>query len=125
MACWTLFLCRVWRCELLSRFPIVPITVLIISFQPFDQSTPFVERDGYAWCVGCHTKRTAKRCLKCKRPVIDEVVVTALGREWHAACFVCAECGGDFGNEGRFFVREGGKGGMAVCEGCEGRRLKA
>lgn len=107
---------------------------------PFDASTPFVEKDGYAWCVSCHTRRTSSRCRGCKKPVLDEVTITALGGQWHSECFVCLECGGDFGDEGRFFVREieipltekekrrGLKPRMeerAVCRGCEERRLKA
>lgn len=55
---------------------------------PFDSSTPFVEKDGYAWCVGCHTNRYSSKCRKCRKPV-TETVVKALGHDWHAACFVC------------------------------------
>ncbi|SRR6266498_5629224 len=97
-----------------------------MHLQPFDQNTPFVEKDGYAWCVGCHTKRTASRCRGCKKLVIDDVIITALGGQWHAECFVCVECSGDFGDEGRFFIRVGADGKeVGVCEACEGRRLKA
>ncbi|EGP91756.1 uncharacterized protein MYCGRDRAFT_84295 [Zymoseptoria tritici IPO323] len=92
---------------------------------PFDHSTPFVEKDGYAWCVGCHAHRTAPKCGGCRKPVL-EVVVKALGRDWHEGCFCCGGCGGGFGEEGRFFLREeeGGREGV-VCVGCEERRLKA
>lgn len=55
---------------------------------PFDSSMPFVEKDGYAWCVGCHTNRYSSKCRKCKKPVTD-VVVKALGSDWHSECFVC------------------------------------
>lgn len=55
---------------------------------PFDARTPFVEKDGYAWCVGCHTNRYSSKCRKCKKPVTD-VVVKALGWDWHGNCFVC------------------------------------
>lgn len=55
---------------------------------PFDSSTPFVEKEGYAWCVGCHTNRYSTKCRKCRKPVID-TVVKALGAEWHVNCFVC------------------------------------
>lgn len=57
---------------------------------PFDAATPFVEREGYAWCVGCHTHRASPRCAGCRKPVVDEVVVAALGKSWHAGCFVCS-----------------------------------
>ncbi|OAX85344.1 hypothetical protein ACJ72_00273 [Emergomyces africanus] len=104
---------------------------------PFTSTTPFVEQAGYAWCVRCHSKRTASRCQGCKQPVLDDLVVTALGGQWHEKCFVCSECSGSFGPEGRFFVRQGeqkftrkgrpivGPIETAVCEACEGRRLKA
>jgi hypothetical protein len=55
---------------------------------PFDSSTPFVEKEGYAWCVGCHTNRYSTKCRKCKRSV-TETVVKALGWEWHVGCFCC------------------------------------
>jgi paxillin len=55
---------------------------------PFDSNSKFVEKDGYAWCVPCYTKRYSGRCKKCKRPV-TETVVKALGGEWHEECFVC------------------------------------
>ena len=32
---------------------------------PFDASTPFVEKDGYAWCCDCHTHRYSAKCRKC------------------------------------------------------------
>jgi hypothetical protein len=107
---------------------------------PFDSNTPFVEKDGYAYCVRCHTKRTSARCRECKQQILEEVTVEALGGKWHESCFKCFECEGDFGDGGRFFVRdvsveptdkEKRKGIMAkmeekaVCEGCEERRLKA
>lgn len=97
-----------------------------------------MEKDGYAWCVSCHTRRTASRCAGCKKPVVDNVAISALDAHWHADCFVCCECSGGFGEDGKFFVREvkeplGGRKrvgmyrtvGKAVCVECEGRRLKA
>lgn len=105
--------------------------------QPFNSQTPFVEKDGFAWCLQCHSRRTASRCLGCKQPVLDDVVITAIGGQWHDRCFVCHECGDGFGAEGRFFVREGepkrtakgriigGPVQLAICERCEGIRLRA
>ena len=55
---------------------------------PFDASTPFVEKDGFAWCVDCHSKRFSGKCAGCRKPVMD-VVVKALGKEWHERCFCC------------------------------------
>ncbi|KAJ5762365.1 uncharacterized protein N7511_005747 [Penicillium nucicola] len=104
---------------------------------PFSSTTPFVEKDGFAWCLQCHSRRTAPRCLGCKQHVMDEVVITAIGGQWHERCFNCHECGDGFGPEGRFFVREGepkrtakgriigGPVQLAICEGCEAIRLKA
>ncbi|KAI4127803.1 MAG: hypothetical protein LQ338_003032 [Usnochroma carphineum] len=111
---------------------------------PFDQKTPFVEKGGYAWCVGCHTNRFSGKCRGCKKPVVD-LVVRALGGEWHESCFCCKvrlpvslilasmhyesmlislkqECGGPF-EDGRFFTR--GDNEVPVCVKCEQRRLKA
>ncbi|KAJ5168290.1 uncharacterized protein N7482_003884 [Penicillium canariense] len=104
---------------------------------PFSSTTPFVEKDGFAWCLQCHSRRTAPRCLGCKQHVLDDMVITAIGGQWHERCFVCHECGDGFGAEGRFFVREGepkrtakgriigGPVQLAICERCEGIRLKA
>lgn len=55
---------------------------------PFSSSTPFVEKDGYAWCVGCHTNRFSAKCAGCRKPVV-ETVLKALGKEWHEGCFCC------------------------------------
>ncbi|KAF2159089.1 hypothetical protein M409DRAFT_71218 [Zasmidium cellare ATCC 36951] len=88
---------------------------------PFDSSMPFVEKDGYAWCVGCHTNRYSSKCRKCKKPVTD-VVVKALGTDWHSECFVCTECNGEF-VDGRYFLR--GESKDPVCVKCEEKRLKA
>ncbi|OCK77868.1 hypothetical protein K432DRAFT_384318 [Lepidopterella palustris CBS 459.81] len=88
---------------------------------PFDSNTPFVEKDGYAWCVNCHTNRYSTKCKKCRKPVTD-TVVKALGAEWHAQCFCCVECGGQF-DDGRYFLR--GNSQDPVCVKCEERRLKA
>ncbi|GKZ55226.1 hypothetical protein AnigIFM60653_007034 [Aspergillus niger] len=104
---------------------------------PFNADTPFVEKDGFAWCLQCHSRRTAPRCLGCKKPVLEDVVISAVGGQWHDECFVCHECGDGFGPDGRYFVREGeprrtakgriigGPVQLAVCERCEGIRLKA
>lgn len=107
--------------------------------KPFDSSTPFVEKDGYAWCLGCHTHRYSPKCKKCRKP-ITEIVVNALGYDWHGDCFCCSvcirlqlyahgimlifvqECGGGF-DDGQYFLR--GASTDPVCVRCEDRRLKA
>ncbi|KAF2131431.1 hypothetical protein P153DRAFT_311796 [Dothidotthia symphoricarpi CBS 119687] len=88
---------------------------------PFDSSTPFVEKEGYAWCVGCHTNRYSTKCKGCRKPVTD-TVVKALGAEWHIGCFCCVICSGPF-DDGRYFLR--GESQDPVCVKCEERRLKA
>ncbi|KAJ4314824.1 hypothetical protein N0V94_006265 [Neodidymelliopsis sp. IMI 364377] len=106
---------------------------------PFDSSTPFVEKEGYAWCVNCHTNRFSAKCKGCRKPVTD-TVVKALGSEWHIGCFCCVvsppqispqphttantkqECRGPF-DDGRYFLR--GESQDPVCVRCEERRLKA
>lgn len=55
---------------------------------PFDAKTPFVEKNGYAWCVGCHAGKFSGKCKGCRKPVV-EGGVSALGAEWHAECFCC------------------------------------
>ncbi|KAG9814231.1 hypothetical protein KCU68_g19660, partial [Aureobasidium melanogenum] len=70
---------------------------------------------------GCHTNRYSAKCRKCKRPV-TEIVVKALGADWHAKCFCCTECGDGF-DDGRYFLR--GNNQDPVCVRCEERRLKA
>ncbi|RMZ79107.1 hypothetical protein DV738_g3476, partial [Chaetothyriales sp. CBS 135597] len=107
---------------------------------PFSSTTPFVEHNGYAYCVTCHTRRTSARCKACKQVILDELTVEALGGKWHEQCFVCYECQGSFGSEGRFFIRdvavqptdkERRRGILkkmeerAVCQACEEIRLKA
>lgn len=106
---------------------------------PFTSESPFVEHNNYPYCVSCHTKRTSARCRACKLPILNEMTIEALGAKWHDACFVCCDCGGDFGEEGRFFVREieveltekekrKGYGPKieekAACQACEERRVK-
>lgn len=104
---------------------------------PFSPTTPFVEKDGHAWCVNCHSKRTAPRCQGCKQLVLDDMIINALGGSWHSKCFNCYECGDVISHESGFFVREGppkltAKGRQIggpvknpVCENCEKRRLKS
>ena len=55
---------------------------------PFDAQTPFVEKDGYAWCVKCHAGRFSGKCKGCRKPVVEQGI-SALGAEWHEQCFVC------------------------------------
>ncbi|KAK4452953.1 hypothetical protein QBC34DRAFT_446746 [Podospora aff. communis PSN243] len=91
---------------------------------PFEKGMTHIEKDGYAWCVGCQTKRTERRAPKCKRCKLAVIgqYVQALGGEWHDECFRCGSCGGGF-DDGQIFPREDGRG--VWCTGCMERELKA
>lgn len=93
---------------------------------PFEKGMSHIEKDGYAWCLKCQTKRTERRapkCLKCKQPVIGEYI-QAMGGEWHDRCFRCATCKGGF-DDGSFFPKEVGNETTVVCRPCMERELKA
>jgi hypothetical protein len=93
---------------------------------PFEKGMSHIEKDGYAWCVNCQTKRTERRapkCKKCKLPVIGEAV-QAMDGEWHDRCFRCATCKGDF-PDGCFFPKEVGEETVVVCTKCMECELKA
>ena len=96
---------------------------------PFEKGMTHIEKDGYAWCVSCQTKRTERRapkCRGCKKAVVGQYI-RALGGEWHDECFRCATCSGGF-DDGQIFPMEGrGAPGETVvlCTGCMERELKA
>ncbi|KAK4044577.1 hypothetical protein C8A01DRAFT_12073 [Parachaetomium inaequale] len=96
---------------------------------PFEKGMTHIEKDGYAWCVSCQTKRTERRapkCRKCRTAVIGQYI-RALGGEWHDECFRCATCNGGF-DDGQIFPMEGrGAPGETVvlCTKCMERELKA
>ncbi|KAI2629368.1 hypothetical protein GGS21DRAFT_525877 [Xylaria nigripes] len=92
---------------------------------PFDRNMTHIEKDGYAWCVACQTKRTERRapkCKRCKKGVIGQYV-KALGAEWHDECFRCATCGGGF-DDGQIFPVGEGDQARVLCTGCRARELK-
>ncbi|KAK4128255.1 hypothetical protein N657DRAFT_695224 [Parathielavia appendiculata] len=96
---------------------------------PFEKGMTHIEKDGYAWCVSCQTKRTERRapkCRKCRTAVIGQYI-RALGGEWHDECFRCATCNGGF-DDGQIFPVEGrGAPGETVvlCRKCREKELKA
>ncbi|KAF3764891.1 hypothetical protein M406DRAFT_292111 [Cryphonectria parasitica EP155] len=93
---------------------------------PFEQGMTHIEKDGYAWCVNCQTKRTERRAPKCKmcRKAVIGQYIRALGGEWHDECFRCATCQGGF-DDGQIFPRESPNGRMVVlCTKCRERELK-
>lgn len=93
---------------------------------PFEQGMTHIEKDGYAWCLNCQTKRTqrqAPKCKKCRGPVIGQYV-QALGGEYHDECFRCAACHGGF-DDGQIFPQMEGNETVAICTKCMERELKA
>lgn len=93
---------------------------------PFEQGMTHIEKDGYAWCLNCQTKRTerqAPKCKNCRKPVIGQYV-QALGSEWHDECFRCATCKGGF-EDGQIFPKEVRGETIVLCTGCMERELKA
>lgn len=92
---------------------------------PFKQGMTHIEKDGYAWCVNCQTKRTERRapkCCKCKKAVIGQYI-QALGGEWHDECFRCATCHGGFDDGQIFPVARGGES-IVLCTMCRASELK-
>lgn len=93
---------------------------------PFEHGMTHIEKDGYAWCVNCQTKRTERRapkCRKCNVAVIGQYI-QALGGEWHEHCFRCAECEGGF-DDGQIFTKIVPQGTIVLCTGCRAMELKA
>lgn len=94
---------------------------------PFMQGATHIEKDGWAWCVKCQTKRTERRapkCRKCRGAVIGEYI-QAIGGEWHESCFRCATCKGGF-DDGQVFPKEVEADGTLVvlCTCCRMKELK-
>ncbi len=92
---------------------------------PFDKGMTHIEKDGYAWCLNCQTKRTerqAPKCKKCRLPVIGEYTI-ALGGEWHEKCFRCVSC--NSGLDNGFYPKNVGSETVVMCIGCIERELKA
>ncbi|KAM3436105.1 hypothetical protein NHJ13734_005263 [Beauveria thailandica] len=89
---------------------------------PFGHGMTHIEKDGYAWCINCQTKRTecrAPKCKRCKKGVVGQYI-QALGGEWHDGCFRCAECKGGF-DDGQVFPRDDGS---ILCTSCRMIELK-
>lgn len=99
--------------------------------EPFGRGATHIEKDGYAWCVACQTKRTERRapkCRACKGAVVGQYI-RALGGEWHDECFRCGSCGGGF-DDGQIFPVEGRAGKkpgetVVLCTKCMEMELKA
>ncbi|OLN94225.1 LIM domain-containing protein C4F6.12 [Colletotrichum chlorophyti] len=93
---------------------------------PFEKGMTHIEKDGYAWCINCQTKRTerkAPKCKKCKCAVIGQYI-RALGGEWHDECFRCASCQGGF-DDGQIFPKQDVDRTIVLCTRCRMIELKA
>lgn len=93
---------------------------------PFEKGMTHIEKDGYAWCINCQTKRTERRapkCKKCRCAVIGQYI-RALGGEWHDECFRCAACNGGF-DDGQIFPKDDGEKTIVLCTQCRMLELKA
>jgi len=93
---------------------------------PFEQGMTHIEKDGYAWCINCQTKRTERRAPKCKMCGVAVIgqYLRALGGEWHDECFRCAHCRGGF-EDGQIFPKEENGRMVVLCTGCRMVELKA
>ncbi|CAJ0943162.1 unnamed protein product, partial [Mesorhabditis belari] len=65
----------------------------------------FFERNGKAYCEDDYHNAFSPRCHGCNQAIRDRCV-TAMGKNFHMQCFVCVECGREFGDEG-FHERDG------------------
>ncbi|KAK2728428.1 lim domain protein [Colletotrichum kahawae] len=93
---------------------------------PFEKGMTHIEKDGYAWCINCQTRRTERRapkCKKCRCAVIGQYI-RALGGEWHDECFRCAACNGGF-DDGQIFPKDDGEKTIVLCTRCRMMELKA
>jgi len=69
------------------------------------------DSNGNPICSECFDNRYVKKCYQCGR-AIDGPYVSAEGREYHKACFVCTNCGSSF--DGGYFMSDG----KAKCKNC-------
>ncbi|UJR09881.1 hypothetical protein I4U23_014103 [Adineta vaga] len=65
---------------------------------------------GLLYCQTCYNKLDLPVCTACRR-LIDDRVVSALGKQWHVEHFCCARCGQPFLGSKHFEYK-----GLAYCE---------
>lgn len=92
---------------------------------PFERGATHIEKDGYAWCVACQTRRTERRAPKCRgcRAAVVGQYVRALGGEWHESCFRCSACAGGF-DDGQIFPMKDRGEEVVLCTRCRAAELK-
>ncbi|KAI9353967.1 hypothetical protein BD770DRAFT_392813 [Pilaira anomala] len=71
----------------------------------------FYENHGLPYCALDYHEKFSPRCDFCQTP-IEEQLITALGKTYHAGHFFCRECGKPFDEETNFLEHEG----HAYCE---------
>ncbi|KAI8991513.1 hypothetical protein BDF20DRAFT_798872, partial [Mycotypha africana] len=71
----------------------------------------FYEKDGLPYCALDYHELFSPRCDYCKTP-IEEHLISALGKTYHAGHFFCRECGKPFDEDTNFLEHEG----HAYCE---------
>ena len=101
-----------------SAFPMYNLSVSL----RLDQTQSFYSRDrsaldenarevrGALYCSRCHHDLDLPVCAGCRR-VIDDRVISALGKQWHVEHFACARCAQPFRGSKHFEHR-----GLAYCE---------
>ncbi|CAF1108964.1 unnamed protein product [Adineta steineri] len=65
---------------------------------------------GLLYCLPCYNKLDVPVCGACRR-LIDDRVISALGKQWHVEHFCCARCGQPFYGSKHFENK-----GLAYCE---------
>eukprot|EP01088_Endostelium_zonatum_P006493 TRINITY_DN18624_c0_g1_i1.p1 TRINITY_DN18624_c0_g1~~TRINITY_DN18624_c0_g1_i1.p1 ORF type:complete len:423 (-),score=70.33 TRINITY_DN18624_c0_g1_i1:155-1423(-) len=72
----------------------------------------FFKVEGDPNCEKCYQNLFLTKCAHCDKPIAG-ACIDAIGKKWHAPCFVCTQCLTPFGT-GLFYERDG----MPFCEGC-------
>ena len=72
----------------------------------------FFNVEGDPNCQACYQNLFLTKCAHCDKP-IQGSCIDALGKKWHAPCFVCTQCLSPFGT-GLFYERDG----MPFCQDC-------
>ncbi|XP_014662272.1 PREDICTED: paxillin-like [Priapulus caudatus] len=68
-------------------------------------NSSFYEKENQPYCEEDYHELFSPKCKNCGKAITDSCV-TALGETWHPEHFCCAECGGEFGDDG-FHERDG------------------
>jgi hypothetical protein len=69
------------------------------------------EIKGDLYCLRCHDKMNIPVCAACHKPIDEERVINALGKQWHTEHFVCTICELPFYGS-RYYEKRG----LAYCE---------